>query len=188
MGDGGRAFTENWFGLSGCCAFPDGECGVAPVEGTANGIVVFDMNVQTIGPLDEPVILTIRDSYITNIEGGPAAALVRAQLAGADRNARYCPAEIAIGINEAAVETGLLREDKKILGTCHIAYGANDDIGGTVRPGSTSTVSFVDRPSRSTAKSSSRTASSSSRLVTTCTRTETLASQRLTDQGTPGGQ
>jgi aminopeptidase len=129
----GRAFSESWFGLSGCCAFPDGECGIAPVERTANGTVVFDMSTQSLGVLTEPVRLEIVDSRIVGVTGGRQADLLRAELeAAGDENAYYCPAEIAIGINEAAKETGLLREDKKLLGSCHVAYGANSDIGGEV--------------------------------------------------------
>jgi aminopeptidase len=129
----GRVFSESWFGLSGCCAFPDGECGVAPVEGTANGTVVFDMSTQSLGQLTEPICLEVVDSRIVGVAGGRQADQLRAELeAAGDENAYYCPAEIAIGINEAAQETGLLREDKKLLGSCHIAYGANSDIGGKV--------------------------------------------------------
>jgi 2,5-dihydroxypyridine 5,6-dioxygenase len=129
----GRAFRESWFGLSGCCAFPDGEVGVAPVEGTANGTLVFDASLQTLGALEEPIRLTIVESRIVSIEGGWQADRMRADLEALDDEASYyCPAEIAIGINESAELTGLLREDKKLLGSCHVAYGANDDIGGTV--------------------------------------------------------
>jgi leucyl aminopeptidase (aminopeptidase T) len=130
----GRVFSESWFGLSGCCAFPDGECGVAPVEGTANGTVVFDMSTQSLGALTEPIRLEIAASRIIGVTGGRQADQLRAELEAADdENAYYCPAEIAIGINEAAHETGLLREDKKLLGSCHVAYGANSDIGGEIR-------------------------------------------------------
>jgi 2,5-dihydroxypyridine 5,6-dioxygenase len=129
----GRAFSEPWFGLSGCCAFPDGECGIAPIEGSANGIVVFDSSVQGMGALDAPVRLVVRDSMIVEISGGrQAAQLERDLVATGDTASYFCPAEVAIGINEAAQVTGVLREDKKILGSCHIAYGANADIGGTV--------------------------------------------------------
>jgi leucyl aminopeptidase (aminopeptidase T) len=129
----GRAFSADWFDLSNCCAFPDGECGVAPVEGTANGTIVFDTSVQTIGRLEEPVALTVVASRIVEIQGGWQANVIRENLESVgDENAYYCPAEIAIGLNEAAQITGMLREDKKVLGSCHIAYGANSDIGGTV--------------------------------------------------------
>jgi 2,5-dihydroxypyridine 5,6-dioxygenase len=129
----GRAFHASWFGLSGCCAFPDGEVGVAPVEGTANGTLVFDASLQTLGALEDPIRLTIVDSRIVSIDGGWQADRMRADLEALDDEASYyCPAEIAIGINESAELTGLLREDKKLLGSCHVAYGANDDIGGTV--------------------------------------------------------
>jgi leucyl aminopeptidase (aminopeptidase T) len=129
----GRVFSESWFGLSGCCAFPDGECGVAPVEGSANGTVVFDMSTQSLGTLTEPIRLEIVESKIVRIDGGRQADELRTELErSGEENAYYCPAEIAIGINEAAQETGLLREDKKLLGSCHIAYGANSDIGGSI--------------------------------------------------------
>ncbi|HEX3804360.1 MAG TPA: aminopeptidase [Solirubrobacteraceae bacterium] len=129
----GRVFRGDWFGLSGCCAFPDGECGLAPLEGSANGTVVFDMSTQSLGPLSEPIALEVIDSRIVEVRGGRQADQLRAELETAgDANAYFCPAEIAIGINDAAQETGLLREDKKLLGTCHIAYGANSDIGGHI--------------------------------------------------------
>jgi leucyl aminopeptidase (aminopeptidase T) len=129
----GRVFHGDWFGLSGCCAFPDGECGLAPLEGSANGTIVFDMSTQSLGPLSEPITLEVIDSRIVEVRGGRQADQLRAELETAgDANAYFCPAEIAIGINDAAQETGLLREDKKLLGTCHIAYGANSDIGGHI--------------------------------------------------------
>lgn len=130
----GRSFSEPWFALQGCCAFPDGECGIAPVEGTANGTVVFDTTVHTVGLLEDPVRLEVADSKVVSISGGRQADKLRQDLEEhGDENSYYCPAEIAIGINEAARVTGLLREDKKLLGSCHIAYGTNSDIGGTVK-------------------------------------------------------
>ena len=38
-----------------------------------------------------------------------------------------------IGLNPKATVTGVLREDKKILGTCHMAVGTNADFGGEVK-------------------------------------------------------
>ena len=42
-------------------------------------------------------------------------------------------AELGIGTNEKAKLTGELLEDEKILGTCHVAFGASAAIGGTVQ-------------------------------------------------------
>jgi leucyl aminopeptidase (aminopeptidase T) len=42
-------------------------------------------------------------------------------------------AELGIGTNERAIVTGNLLEDEKILGTCHVAFGASAGIGGTVQ-------------------------------------------------------
>ena len=42
-------------------------------------------------------------------------------------------AELGIGTNEKAILTGDLLEDEKLLGTCHVAFGASKAIGGTVQ-------------------------------------------------------
>jgi leucyl aminopeptidase (aminopeptidase T) len=42
-------------------------------------------------------------------------------------------AELGIGTNEKATLTGHILEDEKILGTCHVAFGASAGIGGTVQ-------------------------------------------------------
>ena len=42
-------------------------------------------------------------------------------------------AELGIGTNERAKLTGEILEDEKILGTCHVAFGASAAIGGTVQ-------------------------------------------------------
>ncbi len=42
-------------------------------------------------------------------------------------------AELGIGTNEQAILTGNILEDEKILGTCHVAFGASAAIGGEVQ-------------------------------------------------------
>jgi 2,5-dihydroxypyridine 5,6-dioxygenase len=128
----GYTFEADWHHLRGC-AMPDGEVGIAPIEGSANGTVVWDGSVQSLGLLREPVVLTVKDSRVINIAGGEQAAeFARALTRLEDPASYYCPAEIAIGINDAARISGTMREDKKALGTVHIATGTNSDIGGTV--------------------------------------------------------
>jgi leucyl aminopeptidase (aminopeptidase T) len=42
-------------------------------------------------------------------------------------------AELGIGTNEKAILTGEILEDEKILGSCHVAFGASAGIGGNVQ-------------------------------------------------------
>lgn len=114
------------------CAFPDGEVGVAPDEGSTHGTVTWDTTVHGIGLLDEPIELTIEDGWVTDIAGGREAKKYEEVLDAHDENARYCAAEFAIGINPNAEITGSLRTDKKAEGTVHIATGSNVDLGGTI--------------------------------------------------------
>jgi leucyl aminopeptidase (aminopeptidase T) len=129
----GKAMRSESLGMCSC-AFPDGEAVIAPVEGTGNGVVVFDTTAHAVGRLNEPMKLTIRDGVVVDIEGGAAAARWREILeAQNDPDSWKFPAEIAIGLNPKAQVTGSLREDKKILGSCHMAVGTNADFGGKVK-------------------------------------------------------
>jgi len=49
-----------------------------------------------------------------------------------DDNSYNFPAEISIGINPRARITGAMREDKKLMGAVHIAFGTNSDTGGNI--------------------------------------------------------
>lgn len=69
------------------CAFPDGEVGVAPDEGTTEGTVVWDTTVHGIDLLDDPIELTVEDGWVTDIEGGREADEFRKTLEAADENA-----------------------------------------------------------------------------------------------------
>lgn len=124
-----------WESLGMCsCAFPDGEAVIAPIEGSGNGVVVFDTTAHAVGRLTQPLRLTIRDGVVVGIDGGPEATRWRQILETQnDENSWKFPAEIAIGLNPKAQVTGSLREDKKLLGSCHMAVGTNADFGGTVR-------------------------------------------------------
>ena len=115
------------------CAFPDGEVGVAPAEGSTNGTVVWDTTVHGIGLLDDPIELEVEDGWVTEIRGENDADRFREILEAGDDNAAYCAAEFSIGINPDAKITGRMRTDKKVEGAVHIATGANYDLGGEIR-------------------------------------------------------
>jgi len=129
----GKAFRSESLGMC-CCAFPDGEAVIAPREGTANGVVVFDTTAHVVGRIAEPMRLQVENGVVTDITGGREAEVWMEVLeAQDDPNSWKFPAEIAIGLNPKAAVTGTLREDKKLLGSCHMAVGTNADFGGTVK-------------------------------------------------------
>lgn len=113
-------------------AFPDGEAGISPVEGTTNGTLVWDTSMHEIGLFDEPIEATVEDGYVTDIRGGREADQLRDMLESANDPESYNIAEISVGINPEATITGLMRQDKKAWGYIHMAVGANADTGGTV--------------------------------------------------------
>lgn len=110
---------------------PAGEGFIAPVEGTTTGTIAFDGSVWPVGLLEEPIVVRIEDGAATDF-GGPRAEewLETMEPYGA---AALTVAELGIGTNEAAILTGNVLEDEKILGTIHVAFGDNHTFGGTNR-------------------------------------------------------
>ncbi|MFQ6076014.1 MAG: aminopeptidase [Candidatus Bathyarchaeia archaeon] len=113
--------------------FPDGEAPIAPVEGTAGGVVVFDACIHGIGALREPVRLVVRDGRAAEIRGGVEAQALKSMLETHGDGNSYNIAEFAIGTNPEARLTGNVSEDKKGLGRVHIALGDNSTLSGRVR-------------------------------------------------------
>lgn len=124
--DAGELSSRGAFGNLPC-----GEGFIAPVEGTAEGTLVVDGSIAGVGLLDTPASLTVREGHLTDATGSDGAALMELLTAhGADGTN---VAELGIGTNEEAILTGNILEDEKILGTCHVAFGASAAIGGTVQ-------------------------------------------------------
>lgn len=113
--------------------FPDGEAPIAPVEGTAEGVVVFDACIHGIGALREPVRLVVRGGRAVEIQGGAEAQALKSMLETHGDGNSYNIAEFAIGTNPRARLTGNVSEDKKGLGRVHIALGDNSTLAGRVR-------------------------------------------------------
>jgi leucyl aminopeptidase (aminopeptidase T) len=124
--------------LTGICrqpgevsAYPGGEVSLPPLEGTANGTVVWQAVASDIGRIDEPVVISVADGRVSGLAGGREADRLRqilATVANADNIA-----EIGIGLNPAARISDEITESKKALGTVHIALGDSaNEYGGTV--------------------------------------------------------
>lgn len=111
---------------------PAGEVFLAPLEGTAEGLLVVDGSMAGVGALDEPIRMTVRAGMVTEIDGGADARRLAELLEEAPEAAR-CVAELGIGTNETAEVTGNVLEDEKVLGTVHVAIGDNVSMGGNNR-------------------------------------------------------
>jgi leucyl aminopeptidase (aminopeptidase T) len=124
--DSGDITTPGAFGNLPC-----GEGFIAPVEGTSEGKLVIDGSIAEVGIVDSPVELTVEGGKLKSAEGGMAQRLMDLLAPGGEGGTNV--AELGIGTNEKATLTGVVLEDEKILGTCHVAFGASAGIGGTVQ-------------------------------------------------------
>ena len=88
----------------------------------------------TIGGIEKPealVELRVEQGNLVSA-GGTAGARLLEVLRGAGPGGTGV-AELGIGTNEKAILTGHLLEDEKILGSCHVAFGASAGMGGAVQ-------------------------------------------------------
>lgn len=110
---------------------PAGEAYIAPLEDTAEGVLVVDGAMAGIGVLSAPIRMTVEKGYVAGIEGGPEAAKLQAMLDEYGKPARNI-AELGIGTNDKAIITGNILEDEKVMGTVHVALGNSASFGGRV--------------------------------------------------------
>jgi leucyl aminopeptidase (aminopeptidase T) len=110
---------------------PCGEGFIAPVIETTEGVLVADGSIAEVGLLDTPTALTVREGHLAEATGPDGSRLM--ELLTAHGEEATSVAELGIGTNEEAVLTGNILEDEKILGSCHVAFGASAAIGGTVQ-------------------------------------------------------
>ncbi len=114
---------------------PAGEVFIAPIEGTANGVIVFDGAIAGIGTLKTPVKVTVKDGYAIKFEGGDEAKKLEKLLASVGKKEAFNIAEFGIGTNPGAKIVGNILMDEKVYKTIHIAFGDNSTIGGKVKAG-----------------------------------------------------
>ena len=107
---------------------PAGEAYVAPIENSAEGILVIDKSFPGI-LIEEPITLRFEKGRAVDITGGvEAQQLIELIEAGEKKkNGKGCRtiAELGVGTNPSARVTGNVMTDEKVLGTIHIAIGHN---------------------------------------------------------------
>ena len=111
---------------------PTGESYLAPLEGRSHGVVVVDGSMASVGMVDQPVRIVVKDGYATEITGGVSATRLIELLEPHGQDGRTV-AEFGIGTNDKAILTGVILEDEKVMGTIHVAFGDNKSMGGSVR-------------------------------------------------------
>ncbi len=113
---------------------PTIEVNVVPVHGSTQGRAVIDASIPYIGIgiLEEPILCTFKDGYITKIEGGGQAKMLKNNLKShGDRNC-FNHAELGIGLNPNARLTGVMLEDEGVIGTIHLGIGTSHTLGGEI--------------------------------------------------------
>ncbi len=117
-------------------AVPNIEANIAPVEGSAEGVIIADASIPYlgIGVLREPIQLTVNQGAVTDMKGGAQADRLRDILA-AQKNPSVCNvAQLAVGLNPNCTEvTGVMLNDEGVFGTVHIGIGTSANIGGIVK-------------------------------------------------------
>jgi leucyl aminopeptidase (aminopeptidase T) len=109
---------------------PAGEAYLAPLEDGANGTIVVDGTIAYVGPVEDDIVIEVKDGRITKISGDKSAESLRAFLSDKDAESNGI-AEFGIGTNPAAKIIGHPLVDEKVWGTIHIAFGMNVSMGGT---------------------------------------------------------
>ncbi|MGD0281717.1 MAG: aminopeptidase, partial [Dissulfurispiraceae bacterium] len=108
---------------------PAGEVFFAPLEGTAQGILVLEWAPTR--QLKKPVTLLIKDGMVQEVSGDePFTSVLKAKLAERADNRNI--AELGIGTNSMARRPDNILESEKILGTIHLALGDNSSFGGKI--------------------------------------------------------
>jgi aminopeptidase len=125
--------------LTGICrnagevsALPGGEVSLPPVEGTADGVIVWERVASDLGALSTPIRIEVREGRVVAVHGDDRSADRLREILATVRDADNI-GEIGIGLNPAARIRDEITEAKKALGTVHIALGDSaNEYGGLV--------------------------------------------------------
>jgi leucyl aminopeptidase (aminopeptidase T) len=114
---------------------PNVEANVSPIEGTASGRIVVDASIPYlgIGLIETPVVVEVRDGFITSIQGGRQADTLRRDLESHGDPNSYNIAELGVGLNPKCRMIGVMLEDEGVQGSAHIGIGTNITLGGKVK-------------------------------------------------------
>ncbi len=109
---------------------PVGEVIVAPLETSMEGTLVCDMAIGGVPVPKEPVTITCEKGEAVKVETEEKEILVKVREALDTDAYSSVVGEFAFGVNPKARFSDEFLETEKIHGTCHIAFGNNEDFPG----------------------------------------------------------
>lgn len=134
----GTGVFEAGKGYGGLQILPGGQISTIPNAESADGVVIIDRSVSApeFKELLDPIRLTVRRGYVTQIEGGVEAERVARFLASLNYgHEAYHFAEIGVGTNKRCQAAGIAgpAEDTHIYGCVSLALGTDLHLGGETR-------------------------------------------------------
>ena len=130
--DGRTAIALHPMSCKGLYGVPDyAEAAIAPVEGSAEGVVVIDGSIPGWQrPLSEPFHWRVEHGIVVDIQGAAEAVRRLTNTLDTDINSRNV-AELGIGTSHlVSRDIQGKRPDAAIVGTAHVGLGKNSSIGG----------------------------------------------------------
>jgi aminopeptidase len=143
--------TMKWMNL------PTGEVIVAPVENSLNGKLVCDMAVGGIGKLSEPIEVTAKNGKVEKVFSRDTDHLCRIKETFQTDKWSDVVGEFAFGINPKARFVDEFLEAEKMLGTVHVAFGANTDMPGGKNPSKNHMDLLISEPTVTVTKKDGKT-------------------------------
>lgn len=125
--DDGRLIFKGAFGN-----LPAGEAYLAPLEGTAEGRILIDGSFPLAGLCKTPLYVRVKRGKVVDIGEHSCKAELEQLFKKYGTPAKNI-AEFGVGTLDTATISGNTLEDEKVKGTCHIAFGDNASMGGSVR-------------------------------------------------------
>jgi len=132
--------TMKWMNL------PTGEVIVAPVEDSLNGKLVCDMAIGGIGKLKTHVEVVAKNGKVEKLFSKDKNILRRVKDTFETDDWSDVVGEFAFGINPKARFVNEFLEAEKILGTIHVAFGANTDMPGGKNPSKNHMDLLISKP------------------------------------------
>jgi leucyl aminopeptidase (aminopeptidase T) len=125
---------------------PTGEVIVAPVEDSLNGRLVCDMAIGGIGKLKTPAEVVAKNGKAQKLLSKDNGILRQVKGTFETDDWSDIVGEFAFGINPQARFVNEFLEAEKILGTVHIAFGANTDMPGGKNPSKNHIDFLISKP------------------------------------------
>ena len=125
---------------------PTGEVIVAPVEDSLNGKLVCDMAIGGVGKLKTTLEVVAKNGRAESVFSEDSDNLRKVKDTFETDDWSNIVGEFAFGINPKARFVNEFLEAEKILGTIHVAFGANTDMPGGKNPSKNHIDLLISKP------------------------------------------